>query len=90
MSDDRLDRALALLREAGETIRRLVVRVGGAVHDAFTRVLDDAPSHVVHLLVNGIAACGAGLPYSWPEGDRWTDSGDVTVVTCPGCQAVSR
>lgn len=42
----------------------------------------------VHLLVHGFAACGAGAPTSWPEGDFWTDSeADPRMVTCTSCQA---
>jgi predicted small lipoprotein YifL len=119
MSDDRLDRAVALLRDAGEAIRRLVLRgqvepwadypvlgdLDGRIRgflaegsvEPFIVPRPDAPPpvvprlpaalHTVHLLVNGLAACGAGPPLSWPDAKRWTDSGDVSVVTCPGCRA---
>jgi hypothetical protein len=95
VSDDRLTDAVALLREAAEKLLPLSVHSVddpaemGSLATRLRAFLAQgpAPSHVVHLLVNGIAACGGGLPYSWPEGDRWTDSGDVSVVTCPACRA---
>jgi hypothetical protein len=30
----------------------------------------------VHVLRHGLALCGAGVPASWPAGDRWVSEGD--------------
>jgi hypothetical protein len=46
------------------------------------------PSGPVHLLVNGLAACGAGPPLKWPEGERWTDR--PLVATCLSCRGWAR
>lgn len=44
--------------------------------------------NAVHLLMGGHALCGAGMPSSWPEGDRWVAYNDPDwerVVNCVAC-----
>ena len=53
-----------------------------------TRAEPRESSLIVHVLHEGVTACGFGhgmFPGEWPAGHRWTWLHDVENVTCPKC-----
>ena len=42
----------------------------------------------VHILHNGVAICGAGIPRDWPEGHKWVRADSSPVATCTACRYV--
>jgi hypothetical protein len=41
----------------------------------------------VHILHNGLALCGLGMPQAWPEGHRWVRIEEAKRATCYGCKS---
>ncbi|PWT91993.1 MAG: hypothetical protein C5B54_04245 [Acidobacteria bacterium] len=92
--ETRLEMAEAALARVRAVIQRwrelahLTDDLGNCADEVEQAMMESSVQPVVHWLVAGRAACGAGDPTHWASGDRWvaTGHGEPSEVTCAACR----